>query len=262
MSKKGKVAIVTGAARGIGRACAERLAREGADVALWDVEDAAGETSAREIAALEGAGKTAFFHCDVGYKQEVDTTFAAVLARFGKVDILVSNAGIMRRADFLDLSETDFDDVIRTNLKSVFLCGQVVARHLVERGEGGAIVNMSSTSVVMTMPTLSPYAASKGGISSLTRAMSLSLAPHGIRVNAVGPGTIITELNRDSLLADAATRERILSRTPLGRLGTGDDVAAVVAFLAGEDAGYVTGQTVYIDGGRAGLNYTLPVKPA
>lgn len=262
MSKKGKVAIVTGAARGIGRACAERLAREGADVALWDIEDEAGEASASAIAALEGAGRTAFFHCDVGYKKEVDASFAAVLARFGKVDILVSNAGIMRRTDFLDLAETDFDDVIRTNLKSVFLCGQVVARHLVERGEGGAIVNMSSTSVVMTMPTLSPYAASKGGISSLTRAMSLSLAPHGIRVNAVGPGTIVTELNRDSLLSDAAARERILSRTPLGRLGTGDDVASVVSFLAGEDAGYVTGQTVYIDGGRAGLNYTLPVKPS
>ncbi len=259
MNKKGKVAIVTGAARGIGRACAERLARDGADVALWDIEDAAGEASALAIGGADGAGDAAFFHCDVGYKAEVDESFQAVLDRFGKVDILVSNAGIMRRADFLDLSETDFDDVIRTNLKSVFLCGQVVAKHMTERGEGGAIVNMSSTSVVMTMPTLSPYAASKGGISSLTRAMSLSLAPHGIRVNAVGPGTIITELNRDSLLSDPATRDRILSRTPLGRFGTGEDVASVVAFLASDDAAYVTGQTVYIDGGRAGLNYTLPV---
>ena len=260
MSKMGKAAIVTGAARGIGRACAEHLAREGVDIALWDIEDIAGETSAREIAALDSAGKTAFFHCDVGYKEEVDKSFAAVLDRFGKVDILVNNAGIMRRTDFLDLSENDFDDVIRTNLKSVFLCGQIVAKHLVARGEGGAIVNMSSTSVVMTMPTLSPYAASKGGISSLTRAMSLSLAPYGIRVNAVGPGTIVTEINRDSLLSDAQTRDRILSRTPLGRFGTGSDVASVVAFLASDGAGYITGQTVYIDGGRAGLNYTMPVK--
>ena len=260
MTKSGKVAIVTGAARGIGRACAERLAREGAHVALLDIEDDAGQKSARELAALEGAGETEYFHCDVGYKDQVDRAFAAVLARFGKVDILVNNAGIMRRAEFLDLSEQDFDDVIRTNLKSVFLLGQITARHMVDRGEGGAIVNMSSTSVVMTMPTLSPYAASKGGISSLTRAMSISLAPHGIRVNAVGPGTIVTELNRDSLLADPATRDRILSRTPIGRLGTGDEVASVVAFLAGDDAGYVTGQTVYIDGGRAGLNYTMPVK--
>jgi NAD(P)-dependent dehydrogenase (short-subunit alcohol dehydrogenase family) len=260
MSKHGKVAIVTGAARGIGRACAERLAKEGANVALLDIEDEAGEKSARDIAALERAGETAFYRCDVGYKDQVDRVFAAVLARLGKVDILVNNAGIMRRADFLDLSEKDFDDVIRTNLKSVFLLRQVTAKHMVARGEGGAIVNMSSTSVVMTMPTLSPYAASKGGISSLTRAMALSLSPHGIRVNAVGPGTIVTELNRDSLLADPATRDRILSRTPIGRLGTGDDVASVVAFLAGEDSAYIAGQTIYIDGGRAGLNYTMPVK--
>lgn len=260
MSKRGKVAIVTGAARGIGLACAERLASEGADVAVWDIETAAGEASARAIADRGGGGDAAFFRCDVGLKPDVDGAFEAVLARFGKVDILVNNAGIMRRADFLDMPESDFDDVIRTNLKSVFLCGQIVARHLVGRGAPGAIVNMSSTSVIMTMPTISPYAASKGGISSLTRAMSLSLAPHGIRVNAVGPGTVITELNRDSLLSDAATRDRILARTPLGRFGTGEDVASVVSFLASDDAGYVTGQTVYIDGGRAGLNYTMPVK--
>ena len=112
----------------------------------------------------------------------------------------------------------------------------------------------------MTMPTISPYAASKGRISSLTRAMSLSLTPHGVRVNAVGPGTIATELDRDSLLSDEATRERILSRTPLGRFGKVEDVALVVAFLASEDAAYMTGQTVYLDGGRAGLNYTLPTR--
>jgi NAD(P)-dependent dehydrogenase (short-subunit alcohol dehydrogenase family) len=257
--KAGKVAIVTGAARGIGRACAEQLAREGADVALFDVEDVLGEVTAKEIVAIQGAGKVAFYHCDVGYKDSVDGAVAAVLKDFGKIDILVNNAGIMRRADFVDLSEKDFDDVIRTNLKSVFLCGQAVARHMIERGEGGSIVNMSSTSVIMTMPTISPYAASKGGVSSLTRSMSLSLAPHGIRVNAVGPGTIVTELNRDALISDPATRDRILSRTPIGRFGTGEDVASVVSFLAGEGAAYVTGQTVYIDGGRAGLNYTMPV---
>jgi glucose 1-dehydrogenase len=260
MTKKGKVAIVTGAARGIGRACAERLASEGASVALFDIEDAAGQASAVEIGKQKGSGETAFFHCDVGYKDAVDIAFAAALKRFGKVDILINNAGIMRRADFLDLSEKDFDDVIRTNLKSVFLCGQAAGRHMAKRGEGGAIVNMSSTSVIMTMPTISPYAASKGGISSLTRAMSLSLAPHNIRVNAVGPGTIVTELNREALISDPATRDRILSRTPIGRFGTCEDVASVVSFLAGDDAGYVTGQTLYIDGGRAGLNYTMPVK--
>lgn len=255
----GKTAVVTGAARGIGLGCATRLVREGAKVALLDIEEEAGAASA---AALSEEGEAIFLRCDVGSKADVDGAFDEVAAHFGRLDILVNNAGITRRGDFLEISETDFDEVIRVNLKSVFLCGQMAGRMMVAQGGGGTIVNMSSVSVIMTMPTISPYAASKGGITSLTNAMSLSLAPHGIRVNAVGPGTIATELNRDSILSDARTRERILSRTPLGRLGTVEDVAAVVAFLASDDAAYVTGQTVYIDGGRAALNYTVPVSAA
>ena len=251
----GKVAIVTGAARGIGRACAERFLAEGAKVALFDIERDSGAKTAREI----GTDQTAFFvECDVGYKQPVQDGVAAVLNKFGRIDILVNNAGIIRRFDFLSLPEDDFDAVIRTNLKSVYLLGQRVAQHMVDNKIKGAIVNMASTSVIMTMPTIPAYAASKGGISSLTRAMSLSLAVHGIRVNAVGPGTIVTELNRAALLNDEDNRNRILARTPLGRFGEGADVASVVCFLASDDASYMTGQTVYVDGGRAGLNYTMP----
>lgn len=250
-----KVAIVTGAASGIGRACATRFVREGAKVVLVDVDAVRGQAVEAELSEL---GEVAFFACDVGYKDQVDATVDAAVARFGRIDILLSNAGIMRRYEFLDLTEADFDDVIRTNLKSVFLFGQAVGRVMATRG-GGVIINMSSTSVVMTMPTLSAYAASKGGISSLTRAMSIGLAKHGIRVNAIGPGTILTELNRNNLLSNAETRRNILSRTPLMRLGEGDDVAGVALFLASDDSGYVSGQTVYVDGGRAGLNYTLPV---
>ena len=148
--------------------------------------------------------------------------------------------------------------MISTNLKSVFLCGQRVALHMVGRKAKGVIVNMASTSVIMTMPTIPAYAASKGGISSLTRAMALSLAVHGIRVNAVGPGTIVTELNKKALLEDEDNRKRILARTPIGRFGEGSDVASVVCFLASDNSSYMTGQTVYVDGGRAGLNYTMP----
>jgi NAD(P)-dependent dehydrogenase (short-subunit alcohol dehydrogenase family) len=251
---KDKVAVVTGAARGIGRACAERFVAEGARVALLDI-DSSGENTAGEVRAK---GDAAFFQCDVGYKKSVDEAIANVLRKFGQIDILVNNAGITRRHDFLSLPEDDFDAVIRTNLKSVFLCSQRVGLHLAERKAKGAIVNMSSTSVIMTMPTISAYAASKGGISSLTRAMALSLAVHGIRVNAVAPGTIVTELNRDALLKDEQNRKLILSRTPIGRFGEGSDIASVVCFLASDESSYMTGQTVYVDGGRAGLNYTMP----
>lgn len=250
-----RIALVTGAASGIGRACAERFVREGAAVALVDIDRDRGQAVAEELSAH---GKVAFFACDVGFKDQVDATVEAALGTFGRIDILLSNAGIMRRFEFLDLSEADFDDVIRTNLKSVFLFGQAVGRHMAARGSG-VIINMSSTSVVMTMPTLAAYAASKGGISSLTRAMSIGLAKYGIRVNAIGPGTILTELNRTNLLANADTRRNILSRTPLMRLGVGEDLAGVAMFLASDDSAYVSGQTVYVDGGRAGLNYTLPV---
>jgi NAD(P)-dependent dehydrogenase (short-subunit alcohol dehydrogenase family) len=191
----------------------------------------------------------------------VDQAVAKAIEICGRINILVNNAGINRPATFVDLSEDDFDEVIRTNLKSVFLCGQAVARHMIASGTRGVIVNMSSTSAVMTMPTLAAYAASKGGIAALTNAMALGLAPHRIRVNAVGPGTIVTEMTRTRLLQDPESRHRILSRTPLGRPGEPADVAAVVAFLASEEAAYMTGQTVYLEGGRMGLNYTVPVPP-
>jgi NAD(P)-dependent dehydrogenase (short-subunit alcohol dehydrogenase family) len=251
----GKVAVVTGAARGIGRACAERLLAEGAKVALLDIEREAGARTAREMGS---DSNVTFVECDVGYKKPVDEAISAVLQKFGRIDILVNNAGIIRRYDFLTLPEEDFDAVIRTNLKSVYLLGQRVAQHMVESKIRGAIVNMASTSVIMTMPTIPAYAASKGGISSLTRAMALSLAVHGIRVNAVGPGTIVTELNKAALLTDEDNRNRILARTPLGRFGEGADVASVVCFLASDESSYMAGQTVYVDGGRAGLNYTMP----
>jgi glucose 1-dehydrogenase len=251
----GKHAIVTGGARGIGRACAERLLQEGAKVAILDIDPATGEKTSQELRTL---GESIFVRCDVGIKAAVDDAVSSVLEQFGQVDILVNNAGIIRRNDILTLSEEDFDAVIRTNLKSVFLLGRRVGAHMVNKGTKGAIVNMASTSVIMTMPTIPAYAASKGGIFSLTRAMALSLAPHGIRVNAVGPGTIVTELNRDALLSDEENRSRILSRTPLGRFGEGGDVASVVCFLASDESGYMSGQTLYVDGGRSALNYTMP----
>jgi NAD(P)-dependent dehydrogenase (short-subunit alcohol dehydrogenase family) len=194
---------------------------------------------------------------DVSAAADVARVVSVVHDAHGRIDILVNNAGITHAADFLDLAEEDFDRVLRVNLKSMFLCGQAVAKSMVADGVRGAIVNMSSVNAVLAIANQVPYVVSKGGVNQLTKVMALALAPHGIRVNAIGPGTIATEMARQAVLADEASRRRILSRTPLRRLGEPGEVAAVAAFLASDDASYLTGQTIYPDGGRLGLNYTV-----
>ena len=258
MRMKDKNILITGAARSIGRACAERFAEEGGNIAIVDVLDDLGRQTAADLAKEHGV-KTAYYTCDVGIKDQVDATVDKVIADFGQIDVLVSNAGIQRRYDFLDLPEEVFDEVIRTNLKSIYLFGQKVGRHMVERGLHGRIVNIASTSVRMTMPGISAYATSKGGVKTLTNAMALSMAPHGIRVNAVGPGTILTDLSRDGLFSDKEARRKVLTRIPMQRLGEGRDVAGPVLFLASDDSDYITGETIYVDGGRSGLNYNVEI---
>jgi len=250
-----RVAIVTGAARGIGLACARRLAAEGAQVVLADIDADAGRSAAASIPAATFVG------ADVSRRADVDALVAHALGLADRIDVLVSNAGVTHAAPFLELEEEDFDRVLRVNLKSMFLCGQAAARAMVARATAGSIVNMSSVNAVLAIPNQVPYVVSKGGISQLTRVMAVALAPHGIRVNAIGPGTIATDLAKQAVLGSEEARRTVLSRTPLGRLGEPDEVAAVAAFLASDDASYLTGQTIYPDGGRLGLNYTVPVGP-
>jgi glucose 1-dehydrogenase len=255
-----KVAIVTGAARGIGHAIARRFLEEGSRVVLGDIDADAGS---RAVAELGSLGAVRFVQTDVGDAAAVANLVEAARVAFGEIDVLVNNAAILVAADFLDLGEADFDRVIRTNLKGAFLCGQAVARHMVERvkagGEAGAIVNLSSVNAVFAIANQVPYSVSKGGINQLTKVMALSLAPYGIRVNAIGPGSIGTEMLA-TVMNNPEARRRILSRTPLGRIGNPSEIAAIAVFLASEEASYITGQTIYADGGRLPLNYTVPVK--
>jgi glucose 1-dehydrogenase len=253
----GKTAIVTGGARGIGLAIAKRYLAEGARVIIADIDEAAGKTA---VAALGNAAR--FVRTDVGAAGDVRNVVAEACAA-GDLDVLVNNAGIIHTADFLDIAEADFDRVMRVNLKGMFLIGQVVAKQMVAQVKAGkppgAIVNMSSVNARVAIPNQVPYCVSKGGVDQLTRVMALSLAPHGIRVNAIGPGSIMTDILK-GVATDQAARQRLLSRTPLGRVADPEEVAAVAAFLASNDASYVTGETIYVDGGRLALNYTVPVK--
>ncbi|MBM3572760.1 MAG: SDR family oxidoreductase [Alphaproteobacteria bacterium] len=254
MRLKGKVAVITGAARGIGLAIAQRFAKEGATVVMADILEKEGKAAAKKI------GKKAHFvACDAGSKSAVDNLVKATVSVHRRIDIMVANAGIVRAANFVDITEDDWDAVMRVNLKGVFLAGQAAARQMIKQGKGGAIINMSSVNAVLAIPNIVPYVAAKGGVNQLTRAMSVGLAAHGIRVNAIGPGTILTEIAK-SVLTDTAARHKIMSRTPLGRLGKPDEVAGVAVFLASDDSSYITGHTIYPDGGRMALNYTVPVK--
>jgi glucose 1-dehydrogenase len=256
MKLENQIAIVTGGARGIGLAIARRFLAEGAKVVIADIDADEGKAAAATL----GAG-CRFVRADVGDARDVQAIVAETAA-FGGLDILVNNAGVAHTAEFLDLAEADFDRVLRVNLKGAFLMGQAAARAMVAGVKAGrapgAIVNMSSINSVVAIPNQVAYCISKGGVAQLTRVMALALAPHGIRVNAIGPGSIMTRILQ-SIATDKAAERRLLSRTPLGRIGEVDEIASVACFLASKDASYLTGETVFADGGRLALNYTVPV---
>jgi NAD(P)-dependent dehydrogenase (short-subunit alcohol dehydrogenase family) len=240
----GEIAIVTGGGQGIGRAIARRLTDDGAAVAIFDVNRETGESAAAELAAT--GGRAVFVECDVTSRSQVRGAIKSVGDALGKVTILINNAGIGRRAPFLDLSDEAWAEVIGVNLTGAFVVAQEVCREMV-RGGRGSVVNMASAAAQMAHSEQAVYAVSKAGLEALTRAMAFELAPAGIRVNAVAPGTIATKFLAGMLTSDArAERER---RIPLGRLGTPEEVADLVAFLASDEARYMTGSVVPIDGG-------------
>ena len=256
MRLKDKVAIVTGAARGIGRATAERLIEEGAKILICDIDEA---QLMRTAAELGGEDRVLAQLVDVVNKRHVEQLVEKAVEHFGRLDIMVNNAGIAPVVDFLDVTEEMLSRVLDVNLKGAFYGTQAAGRQMIKQGDGGVIINMSSINSGLANPNVAPYAISKGGMNQVTSTAAVAFAPHGIRVVGVGPGTIMTDMVAGAFM-NSAGHHAILSRTPLGRYGQASEIAAVVAFLASDDASYITGETVYVDGGRRVLNYVVPVK--
>ena len=246
----GKLALVTGGARGIGYACAEALKEDGFDVIVSDIDADGVAEAAAKLGAIAG------IVCDMGDASAVLAMFDQIEAEHGPVTALVNNAGVALPGDFLDYDLETFDTVLGINLRGSFVALQRAAKAMVANDIKGAIVNMSSINAQVAIPAIPAYCASKGGVMQLTKVAALALAPKGIRVNAVGPGSIDTAMTA-SVNDNPEALKRLMSRTPLGRMGSAREIGDVVAFLCSEKSSYVTGETIYVDGGRLGLNYTM-----
>ena len=245
---KGKVAAVTGGDQGIGRAIAERLACEGADVAICYRKNKAGADEVTAGITETAKTRAVAFQADVGKVSDGQRFIEQAVAGLGKVDILVNNAGLEKSADFWDVTEADFDAVLDVNLKGMFFVTQAVVRHLRQTGRPGKIINISSVHEELPFPHFASYCASKGGIKMLTRNLAIELAPSKITINSIAPGAIETPINT-KLLHDPVKLEGLLGNIPLGRLGKPRDVAGLAGFLASDESDYITGSTFFVDGG-------------
>lgn len=265
MAGSDRVAIITGGANGIGAACARRFAEEGVRVVIADMDEEAGQALAADLGAAKE--RALYVNCNVADKLSVANLMAETLSAFGQVDVLINNAGILATGDILDLEIADFDRVMGVNLRGCFLVARAVAKQITAQIEEDdtraddarrryAIINMSSINAVVSIANQLAYSASKGAINQMTKAMALSLAPYGVRVNAIGPGSVNTDILK-AVADDRAAMNKILSRTPLARIADPDEIASIAWFLASKEASYITGTCIYADGGRLALNYVM-----
>ena len=253
-----KVAVVTGGSSGIGQAIAIRLGEEGAHVAINYVGRPEGAISTREAIEhgveicmkkmTEAGGRPILVAADVSDEQAVDQMFERVMSEYGRLDILVNNAGIQIAEDSDELSAADFDKVLAVNLRGAFLCARAAVRAFLVAQQPGVIINVSSVHQVIPKPRFLGYSVSKGGMQNLTRSLALEYASRGIRVNSIGPGATVTPINR-SWIDDPVKRRMVESHIPMRRAGDAEDMAAAAAFLCSDEAGYITGQTLFVDGG-------------
>ena len=257
MKLKNKVAIIAGGTKGIGLGIALEYAREGARVVVGGTNPKNGEAAVAEIAAI--GGDSFFVKCDVSDLGDLDNIISETTERYGRLDIYVANAGINDSAKphFLDITPDTYDRIMGVNLRGMFFGGQKAAQQMVAQGEGGVIINMSSVNAHLALDSQVVYTVSKGGIQQLTKVQAVALAPHNIKVNAMAPGPIETDLMR-KVGSDKQLMDTILSRTPLGRIGTPSECGRLAVFLASNDSNFIFGQSIYIDGGRGFQAFPTP----
>jgi NAD(P)-dependent dehydrogenase (short-subunit alcohol dehydrogenase family) len=253
MKLSSKSALVTGAASGIGKAIALAFAGEGADVAILDINLSQAGKTAEAVQAL--GRKAVAIECDVGQSGQVQRAFAEAVQFLGGLDIMVNNTGVIRFAKVVDMPEEDWDFILRTNLKSVFLCSQAAARQMIKQGKGGRIISISSIHAALSEPNCAHYTATKGGIEAFSRTLATELAPHKITVNFIRPGATYTELTTP--MYTESVKRSLFQRVPMKEIAEASWIAAGAVFIASEDSRYMTGQCLTLDGGYV-MDGSLP----
>jgi len=257
MKLKDKVAVITGGTKGIGLGIAAEFIKEGAIVVISGRNPDTGAAGVRELEAL--GGEAVYMHCDVSQLNQLQNIIKKSVERFGKIDIFVANAGINDpdHTHYLDITPEQYDSIMDVNLKGMFFGGQYAAREMVKQGNGGVIINMSSVNAYLALNSQMVYTTSKGGVQQLTKVQAVALAKYGIKVNAIAPGPILTDLMK-RVVSNKSDMDNLMSRIPIGRIGTPAECGRLAVFLASEDSNFIFGQSIYNDGGRGFQAYPAP----